>query len=154
MSALVKSVNGMRSPRWRKWQRVRLLLQETQETQVWPLGWEDPPGEGNGNPLQYFLPGKFHGQRSLVGYSPWSRKELDMTEQLNTHWEDVGQQELSLITGENAKWYSHLRRQFGRFLQNIFLPYNLASHGFWYFLKWFENLHLHLHNKIPCTWCL
>ena len=31
-----------------------------------------------------FLPGKFHGQRSLVGYCPWGRKELDMTEQL-TH---------------------------------------------------------------------
>ena len=29
--------------------------------------------EGNGNPLQYsFL--KSHGQRSLVGHSPWSRK--------------------------------------------------------------------------------
>ena len=27
------------------------------------------PGEGNGNPLQ--LPGKSHGQRSLVGYNPW-----------------------------------------------------------------------------------
>ena len=26
------------------------------------------PGEGNGNPE--FLPGEFHGQRSLVGYSP------------------------------------------------------------------------------------
>ena len=26
------------------------------------------------------LPGEFHGQRSLVGYSPWSREELDMTE--------------------------------------------------------------------------
>ena len=26
-----------------------------------------------------FLPGKSHGQRSLVGYSPWGRKELDMT---------------------------------------------------------------------------
>ena len=26
------------------------------------------PGEGNENPLQYFLPGKFHGQRSLVSY--------------------------------------------------------------------------------------
>ena len=27
-----------------------------------------------------FLPGEFHGQRSLVGYiSPWGRKELDMT---------------------------------------------------------------------------
>ena len=29
-----------------------------------------------------FLPGKFHGWRNIVGYSPWSRKELDMTEQL------------------------------------------------------------------------
>ena len=26
------------------------------------------PGGGNGNPLQYFLPGKFHEQRSLAGY--------------------------------------------------------------------------------------
>ena len=26
------------------------------------------------------LPGKFHGQRSCVGYSPWGRKESDMTE--------------------------------------------------------------------------
>ena len=28
------------------------------------------PGKGNSNPLQYFLPGESHGQRSLVGYSP------------------------------------------------------------------------------------
>ena len=27
-------------------------------------------GEGNGNPCQYSLPAEFHGQRSLVGYSP------------------------------------------------------------------------------------
>ena len=32
------------------------------------------PGEGNGNPLQYSLPGKFHGQRSLVGYSLQDQK--------------------------------------------------------------------------------
>ena len=39
------------------------------------------PGEGNGNPLQYsFLPGKSHGQRSLVGYSLWGLKESGMTE--------------------------------------------------------------------------
>ena len=38
------------------------------------------PGEGNGNPLQYYLPGKSHGQRSLVGYRLWGRKELDTTE--------------------------------------------------------------------------
>ena len=34
-------------------------------------------------PIPVFLPGKSHGQRSLVGYSPWGRKELDMTEQLH-----------------------------------------------------------------------
>ena len=37
------------------------------------------PGGRNGNPLQY-SPGKFHGQRSLVHYSGWGCKELDMTE--------------------------------------------------------------------------
>ena len=37
------------------------------------------PGGGNGNPLQYLLAGKFHEQRSLVGYSPWDHKELNMT---------------------------------------------------------------------------
>ena len=33
-------------------------------------------GGGNGNPLhsQVFLPGNSHGQRSLVGYSPWGHK--------------------------------------------------------------------------------
>ena len=40
-------------------------------------------GEGNGNPLQCFLPGEFHGWRSLVGYSPLVHKESDMTE--HTH---------------------------------------------------------------------
>ena len=29
------------------------------------------PGVGNGNPLQYSCLGKFRGQRSLAGYSPW-----------------------------------------------------------------------------------
>ena len=35
-------------------------------------------------PTPVFLPGEFHRQRSLAGYSPWSHKESDMTEQL-TH---------------------------------------------------------------------
>ena len=37
------------------------------------MEWQPTPG---------FLPGKFHGQRSLVGYSPWGHKESDMTERL------------------------------------------------------------------------
>ena len=43
------------------------------------------PGEGNVNPLQYSCHGESHGQRSLVGYSPWGHKELDPTERLHTH---------------------------------------------------------------------
>ena len=34
------------------------------------------PGEEHGNPLQYSLPGEFHGQRSLAGYSLWTHKRV------------------------------------------------------------------------------
>ena len=37
----------------------------------WSRKWQSTP---------VFLPGKFHGQRSLVGYSPWGHKEPDMTD--------------------------------------------------------------------------
>ena len=40
--------------------------------------WEDPL-EKEWQPTPVFLPGEVLGQRSLVGYSPWGRKELDMT---------------------------------------------------------------------------
>ena len=42
------------------------------------------PGGGHGNPLQYSCLENPHGQRNLVGYSPWGHKESDMTEQLST----------------------------------------------------------------------
>ncbi|KAI4547493.1 hypothetical protein MG293_004048 [Ovis ammon polii] len=51
-----------------------------QETWVQSLGQEDPLVE---QPTAVFLPGKFHGQRSLAGYSPWGLKELDMTGELS-----------------------------------------------------------------------
>ena len=43
------------------------------------------PGEGNSIPTLVVLSGKFHGQRSLVGYSPWGCKELHKTECTHTH---------------------------------------------------------------------
>ena len=43
------------------------------------------PGEGNGNPLQNSPLENSHGQRSLVGYSPWGHKESDMTGHTDTH---------------------------------------------------------------------
>ena len=67
-----------------QWKRVCLPLQETQETWVrslnrkipWKEKWQLTP---------VFWPGKSHGQRSLMGYSPWSCKESDMAKQLSMH---------------------------------------------------------------------
>ena len=54
-----------------------------QEMQEASLGWEDPLEEEMATHSS-ILAGKSHGQRSLVGYSPLSHKESDMTEQLST----------------------------------------------------------------------
>ena len=57
---------------------------DTRDTGLIP-GSGRSPGKGNGNLFQYSWHGKFHGQRSLVGYSPCGCKESDTSEQLNTH---------------------------------------------------------------------
>ena len=41
---------------------------------IWRRKWQSTPA---------LLPGKSHGRRSLIGYSPWGRKESDMTEWLH-----------------------------------------------------------------------
>ena len=43
-------------------------------------GWEEIPWRRAWQPTLVFLPGEFHGQRSLAGYSPLGCKESDMTE--------------------------------------------------------------------------
>ena len=55
------------------------------DTQVRALGWEDPL-EKKWQSTLGLLPGESHGQRSLVGYSPWGRKEWDTTERLHFHF--------------------------------------------------------------------
>ena len=50
------------------------------ETWVQSLGLGRSPGGGHGNPLQYSCLENPHGQKSLVGYSPWDHKELDTSE--------------------------------------------------------------------------
>ena len=54
-------------------------LPAVQETSVQSLV-RKIPWRREWQPTPVFLPGEFHGQRSLVGYSPWGHKELDMTE--------------------------------------------------------------------------
>ena len=53
-------------------------LPARQETWVQPLGQEDPLEKRKWQPTPVFVPGEFHGQRSLAGYSPWGHKESDM----------------------------------------------------------------------------
>ena len=77
-------------------------MKETQEIHVrarigkipWRRKWQLTP---------VFLPEKFYGQRSLVDYSPWGRKELDTTEHtahthiLYSHWLGAGPTGCALI---------------------------------------------------------
>ena len=77
-----------------------------QETWVQSLGWEDPLEKG-WQPTPVFLPGEFHGQKSLVGYSPWGDKESDMTEQL-THTHTLGTYSaLGIKMGDDSRETSH-----------------------------------------------
>ena len=59
-------------------------MQEIQETRIQSLGLEDPLEKQTAT-IPIFLPEKFHGQRSLEGYSPKGHKESDTTEQLSMH---------------------------------------------------------------------
>ena len=67
-------------------------LPAMQETWVQSLGQEDPLVKEMATHstillfffTPVFLPGESHGRRSLVGYSPWGRKESDTTERLHT----------------------------------------------------------------------
>ena len=62
-------------------QRVK-RLPAMREAQVQSLGQEDPL-EKEMATHSSILAWKIHGQRSLVGYSPWGRKELDTAERLH-----------------------------------------------------------------------
>ena len=58
-----------------KWKLSSEILKEVgyvyAEFYIWRSKWQ---------PIPVFLPRESHGQRSLVGYSPWDLKELDTTE--------------------------------------------------------------------------
>ena len=70
-------------PWWLRWQRICLQCRIPRFDP-----WDGKiPWRRECLPTAVFLPGEFHGQRSLVGYSPWGQKELDTTERLN--WTDA-----------------------------------------------------------------
>ena len=75
---LMRRVDSLekRLPWWLRWfsiclQRRRPGFDSWVGKIPWRRKWQSTPG---------LLPGKSHGQRSLIGYSPWGRKKSDMTE--------------------------------------------------------------------------
>ena len=68
--------NVKRASQVAQWQRIHLPVQEVQETRVQSLGWEDPLEEMATH--SSILAWSIHGQRSLVGYSPWDHTDSDM----------------------------------------------------------------------------
>ena len=66
---------------------VKLLISPSYLNEIL-AGWFDPwlgktPWRRKWQPAPVLLPGKSYGWRSLVGYSQWGHKELDVTERLN-----------------------------------------------------------------------
>ena len=96
--------------------------------------------------MSVFLPGKYHGQRSLVGYNPWGHKESDTTEQLhsclhatllhiklNLFFSHVNLSYINII----IRAAKESRRKEGE----TFLP--LKKHR----LDFLDNIHLYKHSK-------
>ena len=63
-------------------------------------------------PTPVFLPGRFHRQRSLTGFSPYGHKESDTTEQLSL--------EITWIISERGRRQWEVGPQFGKWLRALF----------------------------------
>ena len=88
----VKRLPTMQEPRFNPW--VRKIL--------WRRKWQPTP---------VLLPGESHGWRTVVGYSPWSRKQSDMTERLHslTHYMGRASMIAQLVKNLLAKPESQVR---------------------------------------------
>ena len=74
------------------------------ENWVWSQGWEDPLEKGKATSPSVFWPREFHRL-----YSPWGRKELDITERLShthTHMMTSRLQSLHFLINEKKKLFS------------------------------------------------
>ena len=67
-------------PWWLRWKSICLQCVKSR-FDPWV---RKSPRRRKWQPTPVLLPGKLHGLRSLVGYSPWGRKELDMAERLHS----------------------------------------------------------------------
>ena len=93
--------------RWQSDKESACQRRKCKETQVQFLGPEDAL-DRKWQPTRVFLPGKFHGQRSLAGYSPWAHKVSDTTEYTHTYKEKINN--LGLVLSKKFKLSSFITK--------------------------------------------
>ena len=84
--------SGLKTRIWRRVYQVVQSLRQCRRLKKHRLNpWvRKIPWRRKWQPTPVFLPGKFLGQRSLVGYSPWDCRESDTTERLNHNNKESG----------------------------------------------------------------
>ena len=118
-------------------------MEETPETRVPSLG-QKILWSKKSQPTPVFLPGKSRGQRSLVGYSPWDCKQLDMTERACTcthaHTHTHTHTHTRLSVHVHARMHTRTHALFLKFIRTA------VGSKFHVFLK--VNISLYVHATI------
>ena len=93
-------------------------------------------------PTPVILPGKSHGQRSMVGYSPWGRKESDMTERLTLQASTICKLEKNQnkLTWQYRNFILQLKRSESEWLANLV---DTLHHNESFFL-WFFSAYMYV----------
>ena len=97
-------------------------------------------------PTIHFLLGESHGKRSLVGFSPWGLKELDMTEWLTLFTSQQIWDNISLLSWFAFSWWLVT---LSTLLNLIFILYWIIASiqcciSFRCTAKWFRYTHIHI----------
>ena len=124
----------VKSPSWQCKRYRRLRCDPSVRKIPWRRKWQSTP---------VLLPGKFHAQRSLAGYSPWGCGESDTTEQLSTHtaprqWK-VRLTQIGITDGALIKHFCSFQR-FSQFFLTTTYP------------KRWRNIILVAAHYSYCTW--
>ena len=114
-------------PCWLRWERTGLQCRRPRFKPCvgkipWRRKWQPTP---------VVLPGEFHGQRSLAGYSPWGHKEQDTTEQL-THFDSNKK--------SNASWIYKKKKMLSVVMGSVLCTNTSSSYVYCIVFNWNKEL--------------